>query len=142
MPPGLSSMMEKQPQMRLSMQACLKAATSGPSSVHMISGLVSIERPCSAYSGKTTRSIVPRLRRALPTMATIFSRLRRKVGLGDDVRQLQLHQPDDDAVAAFVEAAETVHRKLSYLVIDSSPGAPASERPGEDVAIMMRSVRM
>src|SRR5947209_15167500 len=64
-------MMEKQPQILLSPQACFKAATSGPSISHMISGLVSIESPCSEYSGKTTRSIVAKLRRALPTMATM-----------------------------------------------------------------------
>jgi hypothetical protein len=66
-------MMEKQPQILLSMQARLKLATSGPSSRHMISGLVSIDRPCSEYSGNTTRSMVPRLRRALPTIVTIRS---------------------------------------------------------------------
>src|SRR5258707_1282423 len=59
-------MMEKQPQILLSTQAFLKAVTSGPSSRHMISGLVSIDNPCSEYSGNTTRSMVPRLRRALP----------------------------------------------------------------------------
>src|SRR3984957_5911725 len=65
-------MMEKQPQMRLSRQACLSAAISGPSSEHMIAGFMSIDRPCREYSGKTTRFIVPMLRRALPTVATIF----------------------------------------------------------------------
>src|SRR5580693_4914478 len=64
--------MEKQPQIRLSRQACLNAAISGPSSEHMISGFMSIDRPCKEYSGKTTRSIVAMLRRALPTVATIF----------------------------------------------------------------------
>ena len=73
LPPGLASMIEKQPQMVLSMHALRKAATSGPSSVHMISGEVSIDRPCSEYSGNTTRSIVPWLRRALPTSATMRS---------------------------------------------------------------------
>src|ERR1700722_10712266 len=65
-------MMEKQPQMRLSRHACLNAAISAPSSEHMISGFMSIDSPCSEYSGKTTRSIVAMLRRALPTVATIF----------------------------------------------------------------------
>ncbi len=37
----------------------------------MIAGLVSMDRPWSAYSGNTTRSMVGRLRRALPTMATM-----------------------------------------------------------------------
>ena len=55
------------------MQAFLNAATSGPSRRHMIEGFVSIDRPCSEYSGNTTRSMVERLRRALPTMATILS---------------------------------------------------------------------
>lgn len=36
-----------------------------------------------------------------------------------------------------------VHGKnSSYLVIDNSPGAPASERVGDEVAIMMIKVRM
>src|SRR5262245_44063435 len=65
-------MIEKQPQILCSMQAFLNAATSGPSRRHMISGLVSIDSPCSAYSGNTTRSMVPRLRRALPTISTIL----------------------------------------------------------------------
>src|SRR3984957_20390756 len=65
-------MMEKQPQMLFSRQAFLNAAISGPSSEHMIVGFMSIDRPCSEYSGKTTRSIVAMLRRALPTVATIF----------------------------------------------------------------------
>src|SRR6202453_34724 len=64
--------MEKQPQIRLSRQACLNAAISGPSSEHMIAGFMSIDRPCREYSGKTTRSIVAMLRRALPTVAAIF----------------------------------------------------------------------
>src|SRR6186997_1079264 len=63
------------------MQAALKAATSGPSSRHMISGLVSIDRPCSEYSGNTTRSMVPRLRLALPTMLTIRSVCRARSAL-------------------------------------------------------------
>src|SRR5476649_21957 len=67
LPCGLNSMMEKQPQMSLAMQAPRKCSTSGPSIRHMIAGLVSIDRPCSAYSGKTTRSVVDMLRRALPT---------------------------------------------------------------------------
>src|SRR3974390_2251173 len=66
-------MIEKQPQIRLSMQAFLNAATSGPSRRHMIAGLVSIDSPWSEYSGKTTRSMVERLRRALPTLATMRS---------------------------------------------------------------------
>src|SRR5437660_1059721 len=66
-------MMEKQPQILLSMHACLKAATSGPSRRHMMSGLASIDSPCSEYSGNTTRSMVERLRRALPTMVTMRS---------------------------------------------------------------------
>src|SRR5882672_3959724 len=69
--PGLRSMIEKQPQMRCCTQAARKAATSGPSSEHMIAGSMLIDRPCSAYSGNTTRSMVGMLRRALPTMSTM-----------------------------------------------------------------------
>ncbi len=66
-------MTEKQPQMLLSRQAILKAATSGPSRAHMMSGLVSIDSPCRLYSGNTTRSMVPRLPRAFATVRTILS---------------------------------------------------------------------
>src|ERR1700730_6391222 len=97
-PPGLSSMIEKHPQMRLSTQACLKRPTSGPSSVHMMSGLVSMLSPCSAYSGNTTRSIVERLRRAFPTSWQIRSVCLGQVFLGDDRRILQLQQADHDPV--------------------------------------------
>jgi antirestriction protein ArdC len=48
-------------------------AAEEPGAIHMISGLVSIDRPCREYSGNTTRSMVPRLRRALPTMYTMRS---------------------------------------------------------------------
>ena len=50
--------------MRFSRQAARNAATSGPSRRHMSSGLVSIDRPCSEYSGNTTRSMPGILRRA------------------------------------------------------------------------------
>ena len=40
---------------------------------HISSGAVLIDRPCSEYSGNTTRSMVGRLRRALPTIATMRS---------------------------------------------------------------------
>src|SRR6185503_16895449 len=66
-PFALRSMIEKQPQILCSTHAALKAATSGPSSDTISSGAVLIDRPCSAYSGNTTRSIVLRLRLALPT---------------------------------------------------------------------------
>src|ERR1700722_757273 len=65
-------MIEKHPQTRSRAQAALNAATSGPSTRHMIEGLVSIDRPCSAYSGKTTRSSVGMPFFAFVTMATIF----------------------------------------------------------------------
>src|SRR5258708_35078379 len=75
--PGLSSMIEKQPQMRCSAQACLNAATSGPSSEHMMAGSVLIGRPCSAYSGNTTRSIVGMLRRGVSAIGAKARGLRR-----------------------------------------------------------------
>jgi hypothetical protein len=54
------------------MQAFLKLATSGPSSRDISSALVSIDRPCSEYSGKTTRSIVDMPLRAFAAIAQIF----------------------------------------------------------------------
>ena len=51
------SMMLKQPQMRHSAHFDCRALTSGPSSVHMMSGEVDMLRPCSMYSGKTIMSM-------------------------------------------------------------------------------------
>jgi hypothetical protein len=53
----------------LSTQVFLKLATSGPSNRDTSSELVSIERPCSEYSGKTTRSMVDMFLRAFCTIA-------------------------------------------------------------------------
>src|SRR5450755_641301 len=73
LPFGLNSISEKQPHTLCSMHADLNAATSGPSMRHISSGAVLIDRPCSEYSGKTTRSRPALLRRALPTIATTRS---------------------------------------------------------------------
>ena len=152
-------MIEKQPQILLSRQACLNAAISGPSSEHMIAGFMSIDSPCSEYSGKTTRSIVAMLRRALPTIATILCGLRREIRGRDDDRQLQLHDADHDAVRRFVEAAKPAHDRCSIehsarsahrspalgassLRDANSPGMSRAECLALDVAIMMPSVRM
>ena len=69
---GLASMMEKQPQMWCSMHAALKDATSGPSRLTISSGAVLMERPCSVL-GEDDESMVPRLRRALPTIQQMRS---------------------------------------------------------------------
>lgn len=79
--------------------------TSGPSSVHMISGLVSIDRPCSAYSGNTTRSMVCWLVAGLAHQFADAPGLRRQLLARGDHRQLQLHQADNHAVRRFVESA-------------------------------------
>jgi hypothetical protein len=50
-------MMEKQPQILLETQADLKAETSGPERVHIMSGEVDMLRPWMQYSGKTMKSI-------------------------------------------------------------------------------------
>ena len=68
--------------------------------------------------------------------------LRRQLGRRLDDRQLQLHQTEDDAVFALVEAAEAAHRAPSYLVIDNSAGAPTRVRFGEQVMTMISRVRM
>ena len=123
------------------MHAALNAATSGPSMRHISSGAVLIDRPCSAYSGKTTRSIVPALlRRALPTIATMRCGLRRELRRRLDHRQLQLHQADDDAVRRLVETAETAHAPASYFTDDSSPGLPRATLPGRQLMTRMTSV--
>src|SRR5215472_6439351 len=101
-------MMEKQPQMRLSMQACRKLAISGPSSRDINSGLVSIDSPCSEYSGKTTRSMVGMPLRALHHRANLLG-LCGEIALGGERRQLQLNEPDDHAVGSLVQSAESTH---------------------------------
>jgi len=45
--------------------------------------------------------------------------LTRQIGRGHDNRQLQLNEPDDDAIGRFVEAAKSVHVKL--LLTRDSP---------------------
>ena len=102
LPSGLYSMMEKQPQIRLSMQACLKLATSGPSSRDISSALVSIERPCSEYSGNTTRSMVDMFLRAFCTIAQIFLVCAVRSPLVAMVGKLQLNEPDDHAIGRLV----------------------------------------
>ena len=102
-------MIEKQPQIRCSTQAALNAATSGPSSVHMSSGAVFIDRPCSAYSGNTTRSIVGMVAARLADHRADALGLRRELRRRLDDRQLQLHQADDDAVRRLVETTESAH---------------------------------
>ena len=110
----------------------------------MISGLVSIDRPCSAVFREDDEVhagiVAPRLGdqfddpRGLP----------RQIGLRDGHGQLQLHEADHDAVRRFVEApardTDSCATAILTLVIDSSPGAPFSERFGETEAIMMKSV--
>ena len=140
LPFGLYSISEKQPQSLCSTQAAWKAATSGPSIRHISSGAVLIERPCSAYSGKTTRSRPALLRRALPTICDDALGLRGQLRRRVDQRQLQLHEPDDDAVRRFVEASESAHARGSYLVDDSSPGLPRATLPGRQLMTRMTSV--
>ena len=70
----------------------------------MMAGFVSIDSPCSEYSGKTTRSMVPGCARALADHVDDAARLRREVGRRRDDRQLQLHEADDDAVGRLVQA--------------------------------------
>ena len=85
-------MIEKQPHTFSRAQAALNAATSGPSSRHMISGFVSIDRPCRAYSGNTTRSRLGIPFLALVTMAEIRSVWRARSALVTTTGQLQLDQ--------------------------------------------------
>ena len=42
--------------------------------------------------------------------------LTREICLGDHDRQLQLNEPDDDAIRRFVEAAKSVHVLVSFAV--------------------------
>ena len=51
------SIMLNVPQTFCSIQTALKAATSGPDKVHIISGSIDIERPWMLYSGKRMRSV-------------------------------------------------------------------------------------
>ena len=112
------SMMEKQPQIRLSMQACRKLATSGPSSRDINSGLVSIDSPCSEYSGNTTRSMVGVPLRAFCTIAQIFL-----VCAARSLLAAIVNEPDDDAVGSLVQSAESTHGS-SLLCVSGSRARP------------------
>ncbi len=133
-------MMEKQPQMRLSRQACLKASTSGPSTRHMISGFVSMDRPWSEYSGKTTRSIVERLRRALPTISTMRAVWRFRSSGVATVGSCSCTQPMTTPLSDLFNPPRPF-MPGSYFVMESSRGAPSRARRGEEVRIRMRRVR-
>ena len=87
--------------------------TSGPSSSHMISGLVSIDRPCSVYSGNTTRSIAGRapLRPWSPGPA-IRSVRRASSLLLVTIGQLQLAQPQHHTTRRSVQSSQTGHVDL------------------------------
>ena len=148
-PCGLNSMMEKQPQMRLTRQACLNAAISGPSSEHMIAGFMSIDRPCREYSGKTTRSIVAMLRRALATVATIFcvcaARSAGVTTTGNCNCTTPTTTPFGDLLrppSPFIALVSFPDPRAAYFAIDNSPGMSRAECLALEVAIMMPSVRM
>src|ERR1700691_91537 len=136
-------MMEKQPQMPFSRQACLNAAISSPSSEHMIAGFISIDRPCREYSGKTTRSIVAILRRALPTVAAIFRACAaRSAGvalIGDCNCTTPTTTPFGDLLRPprpFI-ALSFPDPPAAYFAIDNSPGMSRAECLALEVAIMM-----
>jgi hypothetical protein len=90
--------MEKQPQISCSMQAFLNAATSGPSrpahdlaiGVHGEAVQRIFRKHHEVHGGKVSPGLSDHRDDALG--------LPRQIGLGHDDRQLQLHQPDDDAV--------------------------------------------
>ena len=104
-------MMEKQPHTFSRAQAVLNVATSGPSSRHMISGLVSIDSPCRAYSGNTTRSSVGIPFLALVTRADDALGLPRQVRLRRHHRQLQLHQAQHHAVRGTIQSTKSGHAR-------------------------------
>ena len=93
-------MREKQPQIALSRQACLKAATSGPSSEHMIAGIhvhrQAVQRIFGEHDEVHRRHVAPRLADHRDDALRLRAQI---VGRRDD-RQLQLHDADDDAVRA------------------------------------------
>ena len=113
------STMEKQPQMRLSMRACRKLATSGPSSRDINSGLVSIDSPCSEYLGHHQVHGGHALARLLHHGANLPG-LRHKIALGGDRRQLQLDEADDHAVGSLVQSAKSAHGSLLRVEISTS----------------------
>ena len=140
-PPGLCSMIEKQPQMRLSRHAALKAATSGPSSVHMMAGLVSIDSPCRLYSGNTTRSIVGRLPRALATTsATIRAVCRARSSGVRTTGSCAWTRPITTPLGLLLRPPRPFIAREPYLVIESSPGAARTASAEFDVPIMISSV--
>jgi len=117
------------------MQACLNAATSGPSIVHMISGLISIDRPCSAYSGKTTRSMVPMLRRALAVISTMRAVWAARSSGVSTTGSLSCTSPITTPFGDLFKPPSPFIAASPYLVMLNSPGAPVMARVGEEVAI-------
>src|SRR5438309_3095263 len=136
-PFGLYSMIEKQPQIFSLAHAVLNAATSGPSSRHMISGLVSIERPCSEYSGKTTRSIVGMPFRALVSKAQILFACAARSALvtttGSCDCTSPITTPSGDLFSPPSPLIALLPLASGHLVTLSSPGAPIRVRRVEDV---------
>jgi hypothetical protein len=57
--------------------------------------------------------------------------LPRQIGLGHDHRQLQLNQPDHDALGRFVKAAKSVH---SHLLIRSRGRGRSAKAPAGNKA--------
>ena len=115
----------------------------------MISGFMSIDRPCSEYSGKTTRSIVAMLRRALPTVATIFcvcaARSAGVTTTGNCNCTTPTTTPFGDLLRPprpFIAAPVARGPPAAYFAIDNSPGMSRAECLALEVAIMMTSVRM
>ena len=102
-------MIEKQPQILFVRQACRKAATSGPSMRHMISGFMSIDSPCSAYSGEDdevhARHAAPSGRHQIADALRLPRQSRPKL----PPPATELNQPDDHATWRFVQSAETAH---------------------------------
>ena len=93
-------MIEKQPQMRFSLQACLEGRDLRP--VERAHDLrIGVHREAvQRVFGEHDQVHAGKLRRALPTICDDALGLRGKSAFACDVRQLQLHEADHDAVPA------------------------------------------
>ncbi len=101
----------------------------------MISGLVSIDRPCSEYSGKTTGSVGRHVATRLGDQRADAIGLSREIRLCDDDGILDLLQPDDQAIGRLVESAKSAQRFLRRLIY------PADEQGACQMLIHKRRPR-
>ncbi len=107
----------------------------------MMAGFVSIDRPCSAYSGKTTRSMPDRLARALATMETIRAVCPASSAGVETTGNCNCTRPMTTPLGLLLRPPSPF-MPFSYRVMESSPGAARRASFEFEDPTMMSSVRM